>query len=102
MSEKTIDDFVEILRWAKVLVGKEGPVFIVSNVVRHSLDGGDESEDLHQVAGEGETVTLDMIVDAFSNISQQNFESGRTYFYEGMRRQQTDEAGVHYEILWGS
>lgn len=52
-------------------------------------------------------VDMDDIIEAFEEIEknpyfEECFESGRSYFFEGINQQDFDETGSHFEFNWGS
>jgi hypothetical protein len=103
------DSIVEILKFAKKIVGLDKNVILDSGVFEHNIFDDDnildKSRDIIEIFGnEDKPIELDDVIDAFKEMNKQfkymerkNLD-GRSYCFEGIHHKK----GNKYEIHWGS
>ena len=99
---------VDVLKFARKIIGLEKNITINSNIYEHSFDDHllDKSKDIIEIYGnEDKPIELDDVIDAFKEMKYQFKEltekdlDGRTYHYEGIHYNNKQKI---YEIYWGS
>lgn len=106
----TLNQGLEVLKFAAKIVGLRRNVVIDSGIFKHYFGEGEEfldkSRDMIEIFGnEDKEIELEDVVDAFQEMENQfnelwrNYTRGRSYCYEGIRY---NKAKKRYEIMWGS
>ena len=102
MSISILDDFADVLEHTQEMIGKPGgTIFVDVGVIKHDIfsdNAEEEHKDLIPVGTKGTLITLKDIVDVFRKASNLPHSEDRSYFWEGMRKQNS----CYYMILWGS
>lgn len=111
------DQAISFLELAQAVVGKEGPVALDTGILKHNSKYDDNprygdntyrnrqnSKDIITIGKDGEIINHQDLIDAITEICdkkiyQKQFESGRSYYFEGISSTKND---THFMFLWGS
>lgn len=96
---------IQLLSFAKVIIGRQGPVVLRTNIYKHKGDEKYEGKnDVFTIGECGKQITFNDVFNTFCDIDDDNdlydcLHSGRAYFFEGV--EESDVYNTFY-MKWGS